>query len=335
MQAADSDGEFQCPLCVTPTGPYMSPHTLQEMASTAKEEESSGGRNSIQASTLHIINPSGQEQEPRPHCPVHPRNIEDIYCLDCEQVTCKTCGRTDHRLHYLQDLTAVVHEMRHNILRVQNHIDSELLRAMRLSIFQEETYKNNLDKKLQTLKELVEQQAKSVIKLVDDTKARTMEELEQLAAQADCTMKRRIARMCRQMQALESESEHQSEIFKLSETEALKTHRHLRNFFGKNRNKHFDAFFWHNNKSAPDFNIMATLTSDDMLPKELVLSVKRHIGTAIKGPSAIVKESKRSQEYPLVRKAIQMQRNKHFPKHLMATKKLIKEWNQFAMTHQW
>lgn len=69
MQAADSDGEFQCPLCVTQIGPCTSPHTLHEMASTAEEEESSGGRNSTQASPLHITNPSGQEQEPRPRCP--------------------------------------------------------------------------------------------------------------------------------------------------------------------------------------------------------------------------------------------------------------------------
>ena len=312
----------------------MFPHTLHKTASTAEEEESRGGRNSIQASTLHIINPSGQEQEPRPRCPAHPRITQDLYCLDCEQLTCKTCVRADHRLHRIRDLTTVVHELRHNILRVQNYIDSELLRAMRLSISQEETYKNNLDKKLHTLKELAEQQAKSVIKLVDDMKARTMEDLEQLAAQANRTMKRHIDRMCHQMQALEREREHLSEIFKLSESEALETHRHLRNLFGKNRDRHFDAFFLQN-KSAPDFNVMATLTFDDVLPKELVLSVKRHIGTAIKGPSAIVKESKRSQAYPLVRKATQMQRNRHFPKHLMATKKLIKEWNQFVMPHTW
>ena len=333
IQAADSDGEFQCPLCVTQIGPYASPNTLHEMASTAEEEESSGGRNSIPARTLHIINGSSQEQEPSPRCPAHPRITQDLYCLYCEQQTCKTCAHADHRLHRIQDLTDVVHELRHNILPVQNHIHSELLPAMRLSISQGETYKNNLNKKLHTLKELVEQQAKSVIKLVDDKKARTMEELEQIAAEADRTMKRRIDKMRRQMQALESESEHQSEIFELSESEALITHRHLRNLFGKNRNKHFDAFFWHNNKSAPDFNVMATLTSDDKLPKELFLSVKCHIGTAIKCPSAIVKESKRSQVYPLVRKAIQMQRNTHFPKHLMATKKLIKEWNHFATQH--
>ena len=341
-EATGPDGKFMCPICISQSANSVNPHALRKTASIPRRAENTDGR-SIQQSqpnisaredSLAISNfstPSTQQEESRPHCLVHPKNIQNFYCVDCELPVCKACcARIKHKHHCVRDLTSVVHELQQNTWQVKKHIDNELLQAMSLSITHKTTYRESLAKKVDALKELVEKQATAVIKLVDDLKARTMKELEQLADRADLTMDNSITEMLNQMHKLEKESELLSDCFTMSEKEVLETHRRLKIFFGKNRDRHFNAFYLQN-KSIPDFDVMATLASADGLPKELVLSVKRHIGTAVKSPSATVEEFKRWQQYPLVQNTIKMQSFNHFSKQLKATKDLIMEWKHSMM----
>ncbi|KAK7097330.1 E3 ubiquitin-protein ligase TRIM17-like [Littorina saxatilis] len=345
MEEAEEHGKYICPVCLEDTNTTNGSPEPEPERENSYDAEKSGITTARQIYIGDPKNsprrlkakkppppPEDQVREMKPFCFMHSKDRE-FYCLDCDTPMCPVCASSDihSRFHRMRDLGEVVAILRQNTAYAQECIDGELRREMQEIMAHEENFRKHLPKKLETLRERVEHQARAVVRLVEEAKLRTGQELEHYADVADKVMHKRVAKMNRQLNAAKRESQRLSEIHEVSEAEAIKMHGRMHDFFIKNKERNFSSFFVHS-RTPPDFNVMATVSVNNMPPKELTEAVKRHVGWAIEGAPAIVNDTRRTPEYPLMQKGFPVHKS-NFPKYLNETKKIILEWKKFARTH--